>query len=693
MPSTVECVIALHTHCSDCAARTQKRIQRIGGVTEARIEHPEGRAVFRYDPSVIPVEDARAAVEKVASATVHRHPAHGHGQGGIPLLWAAAALWLVGIVLLLAGVSAPLIGSFGLPNAFLVLAVLVGGGPIFRGAVRSVRRLRLGVHALIALAVVGAAALGEFFEAASLVVLFGASEWLEHRAKGRAHHMIEDLLDCAPDTAIALRECRQCELPVEAIDVGERIVVRPGDRIGLDGTVATGSSRVDEAPITGESIPVPKSAGDTVYAGTLNGDGGLEVIVERDAGSSTIARVAELVSNAVAERPRIQRVVDRFATVYTPIVVGAASLVILVPLALGVPIRPWILRALSLLVISCPCAFIISLPATMAAALSLGARNGLIIKGGEHLERAAKTSVMAFDKTGTLTTGDLTVEVVPAQGRSAKDVLRLAGALESISEHSIGRAIVRGTAGMDLPNVTGFRAIPGMGVRGTIEGTEYVLGRPDLLSRDVLDASDVPWDDARMVLLGTETELLGGFRLQDRIRPEVCDVVADLERLGVRSVMVTGDRRRVAEACAASAGIREIHSDLLPDDKHAVVKRLRDTDTVCMVGDGINDAPSLAAADVGIAMGLSAAITAEAGDIVLSDEGLHGLPRLIRLARKAFRIARLNMAVALALKAAVAILSFAGISSLALAVIVGDVGATLLVTLNAVRLARARLDS
>jgi len=628
----------------------------------------------------------------VAAATPHQAESHGHAHGSTAGLWAAAALWIVGIGLQLAHATPVLFGPVELPDAFLLVAVAFGGWPILKGAVRSVRKRRLGINVLISIAVVGAVAIGELFEAASLVVLFGLSEWLEHRAKGRARRMVGELLDGAPDMAIVLCDGRKNALPVEAIRVGEVILVRPGDRIGLDGVVKRGSSWVDEAAITGESRPVSKSIGDTVYAGSLNGDGALEVDVTRDAGHSAIARIAQLVSEALANRPMIQRVVDRFARVYTPIVVLAAVLVVLIPLALGLPARPWILRALTFLVVSCPCAFVISLPATMAAALSVGARSGLVIKGAEYLERAARTGVVAFDKTGTLTTGQLDVEVIPFGEEDPMELLRLAAALESSSEHPIGRAITRRAEDVHLPTVVGFRAIPGEGVTGTIDGVAYVLGKPTLLPTEVLDAEEVSQLDDRMVVLASENRLLGGFRLRDHLRSEAADVVADLGRMGIRSVLVTGDRRGAAEDCAAVAGIGDVRSDLLPHEKQDVIGQLGDSDTtVCMVGDGINDAPSLAAADVGIAMGVSSAITAEAGDVVLADGGLSGIPKLIRLARRALTVARANMAVALVLKAVVVALSLAGVTSLALAVVVGDVGATLLVTVNAIRLARAKL--
>ena len=695
MAAAIEYVIPIETHCSTCAQRMEARMRRIGGIASVRAEHPEGRAVVHYDPDRISSSQARAAIERVAAATEHRDAHHGHGHGhshaANGLVLSAGVLWILGIGLLLSRVDTLLFGLVSLPNAFLALATLIGGWPVFRGAWNSLRRGRLGVSALIAIATIGAAALGELFEAASLVVLFGASEWLEHRTSARARRVAEELLEETPDTAVLLRDGAELVLPVEAVEVGETMLVRPGERIGLDGVVREGSSWVDESAITGESLPAAKQPGDAIYAGSLNREGALEVQTTREAGRSTIARIAELVSQAMARRPRIQRVVDRFAKVYTPIVVGMAACTVLLPVLLGQPARPWIMRALTMLVVSCPCAFVISLPATIAAALHVGARNGLVIKGGEFLEQAARTDIVSFDKTGTLTTGDLTAEVVCASGTDANTVLQLAASLEAKSEHAIGEAILDLASGIEKLPVAGFRALPGRGVRGVIEGEKHFLGKPALFAQEALAATDVPWQDDCAVLVGTHKRILGGFCLSDRVRDESPAVVSDLDQLGIRSVMLTGDRTAAAERTARAVGICETHSDLLPEDKLSIIDELRASGVVCMVGDGINDAPALAAADVGIAMGLSAATASEAGDIVLSDGGLGGLPKLIRLARRAFRTARWNMIVAFALKAVVAGLALFGITSLALAVIVGDVGATLLVTANAVRLSRARL--
>lgn len=670
----------------------ESRIGHIAGITSVRAEHPERQIVVHYDPDRISITDTRSAVEKVAGATMHRNADHAHDQGhGSAGLLLSAALWLIGIVLLLPGARVPLFRAITLSDAFLALAAVIGGWPVLCGAWRSLRRRQLGVNALIAIAAIGAAALGELFEAASLVVLFGASEWLEHRASAKARRVAETLLEETPDTAITLREGRELVLPVEAVEVGEHVRVRPGDRIGLDGVVHDGHSWVDESAITGESTPAAKSPGDTIYAGSLNCEGALEILTTCEAKGSTIARIAELVSDAMARRPKIQRLVDRFAKIYTPIVVGLSIYTAVLPVLFGQPARPWIMSALTMLVVSCPCAFVISLPATLAAALHAGARNGLIIKGGEYLERVARTSLMSFDKTGTLTTGNLTADVIATSECDAGTVLQLAASLEARSEHAIGAAILARAHGVEKLPVEGFRVFPGRGVSGIIAGGAYLLGNRTLFPSNVLAASTLATQDDCAVLLGTKTGILGGFSLSDRVRDESHAVVASLKELGIRSVMVTGDRNLAAQRTARVIGIPEAHGSLLPEDKLVLIDRLRAHNVVCMVGDGINDAPALAAADVGVAMGLSAATTAEAADIVLSAGGLRGLPKLIRLARRAFRIARWNMIIAFVLKCIVAGLAVFGFTSLALAVVVGDVGATLLVTANAVRLSRAKL--
>ena len=433
-----------------------------------------------------------------------------------------------------------------------------------------------------------------------------------------------------------------------------------------------------------------KEEGALVYAGTLNEDGALEIRVSRPAGDSTLARIARLVEEAQRDKAPVQRLVDRFARFYTPAVVGAAALVAGLPPLLGLPPRAWLLRALTLLVIACPCALAISTPATMVSALVASARRGILVKGGAALEAAAKMRHLALDKTGTLTTGELRARPVPLDGVPPEEVVRTAAALERGSEHPIARAIRELAEGEDsLPEVKNFQALPGLGVRGRIGGEEYLVGRPELFSDLPKEAEGLLADGASLVLVGKPDRPFGAIVLSDQLRPEARGALGLLKGLGVRPVLLTGDREAAARAVAEALGIEEVHAELLPEEKVEWVKKLKSRGGVAMVGDGINDAPALAAADVGIAMGtIGTDVAIEAGDVALMRDDLSGVPELISLGRRSLAVIRGNVAVALALKLLVAALAFAGYASLALAVLIGDVGATLLVTASAMRLQR-----
>ncbi|NOX44954.1 MAG: cadmium-translocating P-type ATPase [Caldiserica bacterium] len=514
------------------------------------------------------------------------------------------------------------------------------------------------------------------------------SRWLEERAAARARRSIRDLLDRAPKRVTVLRDGRELELPVEAVSPGEVILVRPGETIGLDGVVARGRSSVSEAAITGESTPVTKEEGDPVYAGTLVEDGSLEIRVTRPAGESTLARIAALVEEAQHRKAPVERFVDRFARYYTPTVVGIAVLVALVPSLLGLPARTWIFRALMLLVIACPCALAISTPVAMVSALVAAAKRGILVKGAAALEAIAGVRFLALDKTGTLTTGELRAEVFPLDGADPGEILRIAAALERGSEHPIARAI-RALAGDgdSLPDVEDFRALPGRGVRGRIGGEEYVVGRPELFRTLPEAVREFVASGKSLVLVGKPEMPMGVILLSDELRPEAKGALAALRGLGVEPVLLTGDRAPVARRVAEALGIEEVHAELLPEEKLSLVEGLRERGGVAFVGDGINDAPALAAADVGIAMGAIGTDAAiEAGDVALMRDDLRGIPELVTLGRRALRVVRANIAVSIALKLVVAGFAFAGLASLALAVLIGDVGASLLVTGNAMRL-------
>ena len=469
-------------HCPSCALQLQRRLLAVQGVEEVEVNFLEGMVRVIYDPGDIGSRDLERAVSAIGRQIAHAEEEHDHAN---ERLTAASGLLLAGgAVAYLSG--NPLLGivknvAVPLSGVLFGLGAVLGGFPVLRRAAAELRRRLLGIDLLVSIAIMGALALGETFEAAALAFLFGLAEWLEERAAARARRSIRDLLDRAPKRVTVLRDGRELELPVEAVSPGEVILVRPGETIGLDGVVARGRSSVSEAAITGESTPVTVEEGDPVYAGTLVEDGSLEIRVARPARESTLARIAALVEEAQHRKAPVERFVDRFARYYTPTVVGIAVLVALVPSLLGLPARTWILRALMLLVIACPCALAISTPVAMVSALVAAAKRGILAKGAAVLEAIAGVRFLALDKTGTLTTGELRAEVFPLDGADPGEILRIAAALERGSEHPIARAI-RALAGDgdSLPDVEDFRALPGRGVRGRIGGEEYVVGRPEL---------------------------------------------------------------------------------------------------------------------------------------------------------------------------------------------------------------------
>jgi Cd2+/Zn2+-exporting ATPase len=551
-------------------------------------------------------------------------------------------------------------------------------------------------------AVVGALLLGEWLEAASVVFLFAVAQWLEVRTLERARQAIRALIDLSPREAILKHGGVERQVAVDDVRVGDEILVRPGTKVPLDGVIVSGMSDVNEAPLTGESLPADKAPGDEVFAGTINGHGALDVRVTRLVRDTRLARVIHLVETAQANRAPVQSFVDRFARIYTPVVLFLAIIVALVPPLVGVAdASTWIYRALVLLVISCPCALVISTPVSIVSALSAAARNGVLVKGGAHLERLAGACVVAFDKTGTLTKGELRVTDVLSIGATADEVLRQAAAIESRSGHPIARAIVahareRGVAVRSAAQVT---LVPGLGAEGDVDGVRVLVGNDRLLAaRGVVphhDSSAIvrARDEGKsIVFVAVNGAHAGAVALADRSRENARETIALLREQGVRRVvMLTGDEERSAARVALELKVDEHHAQLLPEQKHALVRQLHARyGTVVMVGDGINDAPALAAADVGIAMGAAGSDAAlETADVALMSDELLRVPYAIRLARATLRNVRMNVAISLALKAAFLVMAVTGTATLWMAVL-ADTGATVIVVGNALRLLRAR---
>ncbi|ELZ57659.1 MULTISPECIES: heavy metal translocating P-type ATPase [Halorubrum] len=749
--------------CSSCAGKVEGALDR-DGVLSVDTRPTTGVVVLTYDPDLTDVEALAAAVEGAGYAVAEAESdgvaddlftsprAVATAVGGVFLAVGLVLEWLLpGLdptLVTLGGVG--FLGPYAVTGASVayLLAVAVAGPPILRNGFYSLRGLSLDIDLLMSVGVVAALLVDLPFEAATLAVLFSVAELLERYSIDRARTSLRELMELSPDEAVVIRDGAEETVPAETVATGERLAVRPGERVPLDGVVREGSGAVDESPITGESVPAEKAPGDEVYAGSINEAGYLEIEATAPASESTIARVVELVEAANGEETRAERFVDRFASVYTPIVVvGAIATAALGPVLVGGGAETWFVRGLTLLVVACPCAFVISTPVSVVSGVTAAARNGVLIKGGEHLEAAGDVDAVALDKTGTLTRGELSVtDVVPLGGRDAADVLACATAIERRSEHPVAEAIVsRGEgAGVDAAagdetgttDVTGFEALTGEGVRADLDGETHYAGKPSLFADLGFDLSHAhvrsdggvvrdaerpesaedtaattepePCDHGQyldlasetiprlqaegktVVLVGTEEELEGVIAVADTVRPEAAWVVDRLHDLGIERVaMLTGDNERTARAIGDRVGVDEVRAELLPDEKVAAVREMAaETEGgVAMVGDGINDAPALAAADVGIAMGAAGTDTAiETADVALMADDLTRLPYVIDLSARASDTIRRNIGASLAVKAVLAAGAPLGYVSVAMAVVVGDMGMSLGVTGNALRL-------
>ena len=580
-----------------------------------------------------------------------------------------------------------------------VAAALVGSVFPAQRAIQSVRKRTLDINALMVVAVAGALAIGEFEEAAMVVTLFAAAQWLEAQSLDRARKAIARLLDLAPTEVLVRDDAGERLTGIEAVDPGALMIVKPGDKFALDGIVRNGRSDVNQAPITGESIPVEKSEGDEVFAGTINGHGALVVAVTRRRADTTLARIVHLVESAQAQRAPLQRFIDRFAAWYTPAVVVLAVMIATLPtLVAGQAFDVWLYRALVLLVVACPCALVISTPVSIVSALAGAARHGVLVKGGVHLERLATVRVVAFDKTGTVTTGNLSLSAtLPLPGTTENKLIELAAAVESQSEHPIAAAVIQDAKnrGLRIENPTDVRALPGLGVEGIVDGAAVVCGTTRLFEeRGWMTAALADLTSAIVarglspVLVARDGTAIGVLGLSDRPKLNAARVVSDLRRHGLSSVaMITGDHEAAATAIGAALGVDVVKAAQLPQDKVTSVQALRrEHGPIAMVGDGVNDAPALAAADVGIVMGAMGSDAAlETADIALMTDELPNVPYTIRLSRATLANIRANVALSLGLKAAFVVMAVAGVATLWMAVL-ADTGASALVVANAIRL-------
>ncbi len=706
--------------CIDCAGRIRASVAQLEGVQKCEVDYTTGNLSLWLDTPEFDVAPVMQIVENNGHTLImdaRDVQARWRQETGNPVInffrfllksqetmltAIAGALTLLGLVLTVAH------GPDLAWKLTFTLAIGVGGLPILRHAYQEVWVAhRLGINTLMVIAVAGALAIGEWAEAAIVVALFALGEALEHYATARSRGALEGLLDLVPPVALRMRaDGRTEEVPVAQLDVGERVLIRPGDRVSVDGVVVAGESAVDQAAITGESVPVDKGIGDEVFAGTINTFGALQVEVTRRAEDNTLSRMVALVQEAQSRQAPVQRFVDRFARVYTPVVTALAFLVAVVPpLAWGQPFwgeHGWLLRALQMLVIACPCALVISTPVSVVSALTKAASQGVLIKGGRYLEILGRVRTFAFDKTGTLTEGHpVTTDVLNVCTNSFPDHngLQYAAAVEAHSSHPLARALM---AEADAQQITRLPAedvmvLSGRGVTGTVNGARVTVASHPYFDTTVphspaicAEAERLAAEGKTVMLVGHDDQICSVFAVADTARPSSKRAIRALQALGdIHTVMLTGDSPTVAQAVAKEVGVDEVRAGLLPEEKVAAIRELAgDEPFVAMVGDGVNDAPALAQASVGIAMGGAGTAQAmETADIVLMGDDLQQLPAMVRLSRHTHRVVMANIVLALAVKVAVFGLALAGVATLWMA-IVADVGASLAVILNGMRLRR-----
>lgn len=726
--------------CADCARHVETAVLAVLGVTQARVNFGTAQLVVQYEPDAIRLE---AVAEAVRSLGYDAAREGGPASNDPPSVWRRyGTLWTTvfsGTLLAAGFVVNRTTLAYAVAQTLYLLAILLGGCPILMSALRQLTRHRtLGMDFLMSLAVAGAMALGDWTEAATVIVLFSLAHLLETYSMDRARRSIRSLMDLSPQEAWVKRpigdgsRSEEQKLPVETVQVGERIVVKPGDKVPMDGMVVSGYSTIDQAPITGESMPVEVGVGASVFAGTINQHGSLEVEVTKPFQESTFARILHSIEEAEAQRAPSQRLIDRFARVYTPVVIFLAIAVASRAVSfhegrLRLEHARMLYQSLVFLVIACPCALVISTPVAIISGLVAAARNGVLIKGGLHLEEAGRASAVAFDKTGTLTVGKPEVDdVYPLNGTSREHLLAVAASVERWSEHPFAQAI-RKRASEErvlLPDSSDFTALPGHGARAMVSTSPdgehdgvgcrnefHYVGSPRLF-RDMgaIDAQTaLTYDSGQVVangdklvvtgrsavLVGTGQKLEGYLVLRDKARENAAATMRNLHEIGIRkTILLTGDNENTAQLIAREVGIDEVAAGLLPEDKVRWIRDMRHKHRgVIMVGDGVNDAPALAAASVGIAMGAIGTDTAlETADIALMADDLSKLPFTIRLSRSTTRVIKQNILFAIGVKAIFIPLTFIGYTTLWMAV-GADMGASLLVIANAMRLQRMSASS
>ena len=689
--------------CTNCAGKFEKNVKQLPGVTSATVNFGASKISVEGQTTIEELEEA-GAFENLIIRDDQENDEQVRSKESF-IKRNIALIISLGFILVAVISQLSLGEDHLLTKALYILAIIIGGFDLFKEGFSDLIKLDFSMESLMTIAIIGAAFIGEWAEGSIVVILFAISEALERFSMDKARQSIRSLMDIAPKEALIRRNNVEQLVSVDKIDIDDIMIIKPGQKIAMDGLVINGHSSVNQAAITGESVPVEKQLDDEVFAGTLNEEGVLEVKVTKKVTDTTIAKIIHLVEEAQGERAPAQAFVDKFAKYYTPFIIIMALLIVVVPpLFFGGDWNKWLYQGLSILVVGCPCSLVISTPVSIVSAIGNAAKNGVLVKGGVYLEEIGHLRAIAFDKTGTLTKGKPVVtDFIATSSETDINYLSIISSLESLSQHPLASAILNEADKTNVDyksiQIEDFQSITGKGLTGIHQNIRYYIGSPKLFSASVIEETAVKVQYRQFqeqgktaMYFGTDEQILGVIAVADEVRDSSAAVISELHKLSIEhTIMLTGDNTKTAESIGKQLGVTEIKGDLMPQENLDSIKALRTTyNKVAMVGDGINDAPALAASTVGIAMGGAGTDTAlETADVALMGDDLQKLPFIVRLSRQTLKVIKQNITFSLGIKLLALLLVIPGWLTLWIA-IVADMGATLLVTLNGLRLMKVK---
>lgn len=689
--------------CTNCAGKFEKNVKQLPGVTSATVNFGASKISVEGQTTIEELEEA-GAFENLIIRDDQENDEQVRSKESF-IKRNIALIISLGFILVAVISQLSLGEDHLLTKALYILAIIIGGFDLFKEGFSDLIKLDFSMESLMTIAIIGAAFIGEWAEGSIVVILFAISEALERFSMDKARQSIRSLMDIAPKEALIRRNNVEQLVSVDKIDIDDIMIIKPGQKIAMDGLVINGHSSVNQAAITGESVPVEKQLDDEVFAGTLNEEGVLEVKVTKKVTDTTIAKIIHLVEEAQGERAPAQAFVDKFAKYYTPFIIIMALLIVVVPpLFFGGDWNKWLYQGLSILVVGCPCSLVISTPVSIVSAIGNAAKNGVLVKGGVYLEEIGHLRAIAFDKTGTLTKGKPVVtDFIATSSETDINYLSIISSLESLSQHPLASAILNEADKTNVDyksiQIEDFQSITGKGLTGIHQNIRYYIGSPKLFSASVIEETAVKVQYRQFqeqgktaMYFGTDEQILGVIAVADEVRDSSAAVISELHKLSIEhTIILTGDNTKTAESIGKQLGVTEIKGDLMPQEKLDSIKALRTTyNKVAMVGDGINDAPALAASTVGIAMGGAGTDTAlETADVALMGDDLQKLPFIVRLSRQTLKVIKQNITFSLGIKLLALLLVIPGWLTLWIA-IVADMGATLLVTLNGLRLMKVK---